>query len=58
VHDVNLIQQRLERGKRAQAARLGEAPGVGGRRRENADKINVGAIDAVDTFKVQIGRKA
>jgi hypothetical protein len=52
VHDINLVQQRPEGGKRAEGARLGEAPGVRSGRREYADKIDIGAIDPSDALKV------
>jgi hypothetical protein len=46
VHDLDLVQERIERGKRSQPAWLGEPAGIGFGGRKYADKIDVCPIDA------------
>ena len=58
VQDLHLVQQGIEGGERAQAARLGEALGVGRGRRVDADEVDVGAVDALDALVVQVGGEA
>ena len=58
VDNLHLVQQRLQGRERRQPARLREALRVLRRRREYADKIDVGAVDAFDALVVQIGGEA
>jgi hypothetical protein len=55
VDNLHLVEQRLQGWERPQPARLREAFRVLSRRREYADKIDVGAMDAFDALVVQIG---